>query len=83
MRARGGVLINVEALRIVGSCEPLDLIGRERVPAGLVALADADVFEEIHLRQLCACATPFAMIAPAFRRPSIAGVVSVITVSPV
>jgi len=48
MRARRRVLVEMERLRIETRRERLDFFGGKDVSAELVALADANVFEELH-----------------------------------
>ena len=48
MRARGGLVVDMERLRIEALREGLDVLGGEDVAADLDDLADVDVLEEFH-----------------------------------
>src|SRR4051794_22240887 len=49
VRARRGVVVDMERLRIEALREGLDVLGGEDVAADLDGLADADVLEELHV----------------------------------
>src|SRR6516164_11607518 len=78
MRARRRVLVEMERLRIETRRERLDFFGGKDVSAELVALADANVFEELHGR-LCVCGSAPARAAS---RPNIECTTKVISVRP-
>src|SRR5262245_29016580 len=70
MRALGGLLVDVEELRIRTPGKPLDAVGGERVCPDLPAFADFQILEEFHAP------------APGVRRANMSGAVSAMTFSP-